>query len=72
MKCSNLNRCDKPMLTFFDDVCICKNCNSILKKGTKYIKDILIKCCNKQNINKNYNIPFCNNCLTLCMHKGYL
>ena len=72
MKCSNLNRCNKPMLIFFDDIYICKTCDSIFKKGTKHIKDILIKCCNRQNINKIYNIPFCNNCLTLCIHKGYL
>ena len=72
MKCSNLTRCDKPSLTYFDDIYICQNCDSIFQKGTKYIKDILIKCCNNQNVNKKHNIPFCNNCFTLCVHKGYL
>ena len=50
MKCSNLNRCNKPMLIFFDDIFICKTFDSIFKKGTKHIKDILIKCCNRQKI----------------------
>ena len=53
MKCSNLNRCNKHMLIFFDNIYICKTCDSIFKKGTKHIKDILIKCCNRQN-NKEY------------------
>ena len=72
MKCSNLTRCDKPSLTYFDNIYICQNCDSIFQKGTKYIKDILIKCCNKQNVNKKCNIPFCNNCFTLCVYKCYL
>ena len=72
MKCSNLTRCYKPSLTYFDDIYICQNCDSIFQKGIKYIKDILIKYYNKQNFNKKYNIPFCNNCFTLCVHKGYL
>ena len=37
-------RCDKPLLTYFDNICICRNCDSIFQKGTKYVKDILIKC----------------------------
>ena len=52
MKCSNLTRCDKPLLTYFDNIYICQNCDSIFQKGPKYVKDILIKCCNRQNVNK--------------------
>ena len=40
MKCSNLNRCGKPMLTFFDNIYICKTCDSIFKKGKKNILKI--------------------------------
>ena len=72
MKCSNLSRCNKPSLTHFGNIYICQNCNGIWKKGTKYIKDILIKCCNNQSVNRKYNIPFCNNCFTLCVDKCYL
>ena len=72
MKCSNLTRCDKPKIIYFENIYICQNCNGIYEKGTKYIKDILIKCCNNQNVNKKYNIPFCNNSFTSCVHKGYL
>ena len=46
MKCSNTTRCYKPNLKYFDNIYICQNCNEIYEKGTKYIKDILIKCCN--------------------------
>ena len=52
MKCSNLTRCINPNLTYFENIYICQNCNGIYEKGTKYIKDILIKCCYKQNVNK--------------------
>ena len=72
MKCSNLTRCIKPSLIYFEDIFIYQNCDFIFQKGTKYIKDILIKCCNKQNVNSKYNIPFCNNCFRFCVHKGYL
>ena len=58
MKCSNLTRCDKPSLTYFENIYIRQNCNGIYEKGTKYIKGILIKCCNNQNVNKKYNILF--------------
>ena len=70
MKCSNLTRCDKPLLTYFNNIYICRNCDSIFQKGTKYVKDILIKCCNRQNVNKKYNIPFCNNFLYYVYIKG--
>ena len=53
MKCSNLTRCDKPSLTYFDDIYICQNCDSIFQKGTKYIKDILIKCVINKMLIKN-------------------
>ena len=72
MQCSNIRRCDKPILISFENIYICRNCSAIFQKGNKYIKDILINCCNNRNINKTYNIPFCNNCLTLCVHKGYI
>ena len=72
MKCSNLTRCNNPSFIYFEDIHICKNYNGIFKKGEQYIKDILIKCCNDQNVNKKYNIPFCNNCFTFCVHKSYL
>ena len=52
MKCSNLTRCDKPNLTYFENIYICQNCNGIYEKGTRYIKDISIKCCNNQNVNR--------------------
>ena len=64
MKCSNLTRCYKPSLTYFDDIYICQNCDSIFQKGTKYIIDILIKCCNNQNINENIVYLF----LTIVLH----
>ena len=44
MKCSNLTRCDKPKIIYFENIYICQNCDSIFQKGEKYIKDILIKC----------------------------
>ena len=69
MKCSNLTRCDKPSLTYFDNIYIGQNCNGIYEKGKQYIKDILIKCYNNQNVNKKYNIPFCNNCFKFCVCK---
>ena len=72
MKCSNLTRCNKPSLTYFKNTYICKNCDSIFQKRKQYIKDILIKCCNNQNVNNKYNIPSCNNCFTLCVHKCYV
>ena len=50
MKCSNLTRCDKPILISFENIYICQNCDAIFQKGTKYIKDILIKCCDKMLI----------------------
>ena len=71
MKCSNTTRCYKPNLKYFENIYICQNCNGIYEKGTKYIKDILIKCCNNQNVNKKYNIPFCNNCFKFCVYKCY-
>ena len=72
MKCSNLNRCDKPISISFENIHICQNCDAIFQKGTKYVKDIIIKCCNRQNINKKSNIQYCNSCLTICIHKVYL
>ena len=51
MQCSNLNRCNKPILISFENIYICRSRNAIFQKGTKYIKDILIKCCDKQNVN---------------------
>ena len=72
MICSNSSRCHKPNLTYFDDIYICQTCNSIYKKGKKYIKDILIKCCNNQNVNNKYNISFCNHCFKFCVYKCYL
>ena len=72
MKCSNLTRCDNTNLTYFENIYICQNCNGIYEKGTKYIKDISIKCCNNQNINKRYNIPICNNRFKFCVYKCYL
>ena len=72
MKCTNLTRCDNLNLTYFENIYTCQNCNGIYEKGTKYIKDISIKCCNNQNIYKRYNIPFCNNCFKFCVHKYYL
>ena len=72
MKCSNISRGNKPSLTYFDNIRICQNCNEIYEKGTKYIKGILIKCCNNQDVNKKYNIPFCNNCFKFCVYKCYL
>ena len=68
MPCSNLTRCDKPILISFENIYICQRCNAIFQKGTKHIKDILIKCCNNQNVNKESNIPFCNNCFRFCVH----
>ena len=72
MKCSNLTRCDKPKMIYFENIYNCQNCDGVYQKGKKYIKDILINCCDNQNVNKKYNIPFCINCFTLCVHKGYL
>ena len=72
MRCSNINRCNKPILISFENIYICQSCNAIFQKGIKYVKDILIKCCNKQDINKQFNIPFCNNCFRFCTHKGYI
>ena len=71
MKCSNLTRCDKPSLTYFDNIYICQNCNGIYEKGKKYVKNILINCCDKRLVNYKYNIPFCNNCYTMCVYKAY-
>ena len=56
MKCSNLTRCDKQKIIYFENIYICQNCDSIFQKGTKYIRDILINCCNNQNVNKKCNI----------------
>ena len=53
-----LTRCNNPSLIYFENIYICQNCNEIYEKGTKYIKDILIKCCNKQNVNKNIRYLF--------------
>ena len=39
-----------------------------IKKG----ENILINCCDNQNINKKYSIPFCNNCFRFCVYKCYL
>ena len=72
MKCSNLTRCHKPKIMYFENIYICQNCDGLYEKGNKYIKDISIKCCNNQNVNKKYNIPFCNNCFKFCVYKCYL
>ena len=71
MKCSNLTRCDKPSLTYFDNIYICQNCNGIYKKGKEYVRNILINCCDKRLVNYKYKIPFCNNCYTMCVYKAY-
>ena len=36
MKCSNLTRCDKPSLIYFENIYICQNCNGIYEKGKIY------------------------------------
>ena len=39
-----------------------------IKKFKKELnKKIIINCCDKQNINYKYNIPFCNDCYTMCI-----
>ena len=53
MKCSNLTRCHKPKIIYFENIYICQNCDGLYEKENKYIKDISIKCCNNQNVNKN-------------------
>ena len=60
MKCNNLSTCNNPILIFIDNIYICKNCDAIYQKKSKHIF-----CCNKQNANKNINIPYCNNCYTI-------
>ena len=72
MKCSKISRCSKPNLISFDNVSICKTCDNVFKKGTKHIKNIIINCCNDQNINYSFNIQFCNNCLKICEHKSFI
>ena len=67
MVCSEYSRCQYSNLIYFDNIFICKNCNSIFKKSNKLNKKLIVNCCNNQSINKKYNIPICNNCLSICV-----
>ena len=47
---------------------ICDNCFSIFEKHHKELnKQIIVKCCNNQNIIYSYNKPICDNCYTMCV-----
>ena len=64
MICSNTSRCNNSNIIYFDDIYICDNCFSIFKKNHKKLnKQIIVKCCDYQNINNNY----CKNCYTICV-----
>ena len=58
MCCSNISRCNNFNLLKVDNYHICLSCNTILKKNKK----ILIKCCKKQKVNYQSNLPYCKNC----------
>ena len=40
MKCSNLTRCDKPKIIYFETIYICQNCDGVYQKGKKNILKI--------------------------------
>ena len=68
MKCSYKTRCLNAKLINFDNIYICKKCNSIFEMPDKLLnKEILIKCCNNQLINYTYNKPVCNYCKRICV-----
>ena len=67
MICSYKTRCQNSKLIYFDNIFICQNCNSVFKKSNKLNKKLIVNCCNNQSINKRYNIPICNNCLSICV-----
>ena len=68
MKCSYKTRCINSKLISFDNIFICQTCNSIFEIPNKKLnKEILFKCCSKQNINNTYNKPVCNKCLRICV-----
>ena len=68
MKCTYKTRCINSKLISFDNIFICKNCNSIFEKPDKLLnKEILIKCCHSQDINNTYNKPICNSCKKICV-----
>ena len=47
---------------------ICDNCSSIFRKQYRKLnKQIIVKCCNNQNIIYSYNKPICDNCYTICV-----
>ena len=68
MRCSYSTRCINSKLISFDNIFICKNCNSIFEKPNKLLnKEILFQCCKKQLINNQYNKPICNSCKRVCV-----
>ena len=68
MKCSYNTRCIGSNLISFDNIFICKACNSIFEKPNKKLnKEILIKCCKNQKLIYIYNKPICNFCKTICV-----
>ena len=68
MFCSYTTRCDNSKLIYFDNIFICQNCSSIFKKPNKKLnKKIVKKFCDKQIIDYKYNIPICDNCLSMCV-----
>ena len=56
MKCSDDTRCKNFDILKIDDTYFCRNCNSNFKNKK------LFKCCKKQKMNFNTNIPYCFNC----------
>ena len=62
VKCSNISRCNTFKLLQIEDILLCQSCNSISKRGTKFLKKIFIHCCKNQIINHRTNIPYCINC----------
>ena len=67
MLCSHMTRCKNPKIIYFNNIYICQNCDSIYKKSKKLNKKLIVNCCNNQSINKRFNIPVCNNCLSICV-----
>ena len=68
MRCSYLTRCINSKLISFDNIFICKTCDSIFEKPEKLSnKEVLYKCCKKRLINNKYNKPICNSCKRICV-----
>ena len=68
MKCTYEIRCVGSELIYYQNIFICKKCNSIFEKPDKILnKQIIIRCCKKQKIIYSYNKPICNSCKTICV-----